>query len=103
MGSLPTAAQVEAVLDEKIRPYLKQHNGDIKVVALFSETIKVKLLGQCSNCPSASAENEEFFEKELRAAFPEIKHVLLETGVSDELIDEAKAILNQRHKGSGDK
>ena len=90
--------KLEQVLEEKIRPVLHEHGGEIEVVSLKDGELHFRLLGQCSGCPSA----EELVGREIREAMPEIQKVILDAGVSDEMIDMAKAILRKRHEGRGE-
>ena len=62
--------QIEAVLDEKVRPALRAHGGEISVDRLEDGVLYVKLLGQCAGCPSADLTNETLVEAELTAALP---------------------------------
>ena len=41
--------RIEAVLDEKVRPELAQHSGDIEVVEYKDDVLKVRFLGKCSH------------------------------------------------------
>lgn len=89
---------IEDVLETKVRPSLREHDGDVKVLSYDEQGIlKIKLLGRCSNCPSANLTNEELIEKELIEAIPQIKRVILVTGVSDDLINMAKSMLKNRN------
>ena len=45
--------RIEAVLDEKVRPALRAHGGEIAADHLEDGVLYVKLLGQCAGCPSA--------------------------------------------------
>ena len=85
---------IQAVLDSQVRPKLMEHQGDIQVLDFQNGVLKVRLLGQCSNCPSARFTVEEIVEKAILEQVPQVKRVELETGVSDSLIDFAKKILN---------
>lgn len=85
--------RVEKVIEEKVRPALGEHSGDIAIVDLKDGVLKVRFLGQCSNCPSANLTLESVVKSEIEAALPEIKDVILVTGVSDELLDLAKSML----------
>jgi len=85
--------RVEEVIEEKVRPALGEHSGDIEVVNLKDGVLKVRFLGKCSNCPSANITLESVVKSEIEAAIPEIKDVVLVTGVSDDLLDLAKAML----------
>lgn len=88
---------VEKVLDEKVRPGLALHGGNIAIEKLEAGVLYVRLLGNCAGCLSADTTMTELVETELKAAFPELKEVSLITGVSDELIAQAREILKKRH------
>ncbi len=88
--------KIERVLDERVRPSLAAHNGNIRVESFADGILRVRLLGQCSNCPSALDTTEELVASELTAALPQVKQVSLVTGVSDELLQQARAFLRSR-------
>ena len=89
-------AEIERVLDERVRPALAAHGGDIRVESFQDGLLRVRLLGQCSNCPSAVGTTEELVAAELQAVLPQIRQVSLVTGVSDELLEQARAFLRSR-------
>ena len=86
--------QIEQVLDERVRPELRFHGGDIKVLDFTDGVLRFQLLGQCAACPSAYLTTEQLIEAELTAALPEVRQVVLVQQVSDDLLAQAKAILN---------
>lgn len=90
--------RIEAVLDEKVRPTMRAHGGEIQIDRLENGVLHVKLLGQCAGCPSADLTNETLIEHELTAALPELvqKVVVVQT-VSDELWEQAKRLLRDHH------
>ena len=90
--------RIEAVLDEKVRPTLRSHGGEIEVDRLEDKVLYVKLLGQCAGCPSADLTNETLVEAELVQALPELveKVAVIQT-VSDELWEQAKRLLRDHH------
>ena len=90
--------RIEAVLDEKVRPSLRAHGGEIQVDHLEDKVLYVKLLGQCAGCPSADLTNETLVEAELVKALPELvqKVAVIQT-VSDELWEQAKRLLRDHH------
>ena len=45
---------IEKTLDEKVRPALQADGGDIELVDIVDDTVKVKLKGMCSSCPSSA-------------------------------------------------
>ena len=91
--------RIEKVLDEKVRPALKNHDGDIKVVRVGDGVLCCRMLGQCSNWPSAVVTAEELVAPPVLEAIPEIRQVVLDTTVSDELWQDAMELLRRRHNG----
>ncbi|MDY6148891.1 MAG: NifU family protein [Porphyromonas sp.] len=91
-----TENDISLVLRDKVAPLLHAHGGDVVLSRIVDKTVYVRFLGSCRFCPSAS----ETIEKIVRAAIcdsfgdPSIQ-VFLESGVSEELINEAKKILNK--------
>ena len=85
--------RIEAAMEEKVRPALRSHGGDISIDHVEGKTVYVKLLGQCAGCPSADLTNETIVE-----ALPELveKAVVVQT-VSDELWEQAKKLLREHH------
>ena len=90
--------KIEAVLDEKVRPALRAHGGEIEIDRLEDGVLYVKLLGQCAGCPSADLTSETIVEAELTAALPElVRKVAVIQTVSDELWEQAKKLLRDHH------
>jgi len=87
--------KIEEFISKEIRPHFNGHEGNIQIVSLEENILKFRLTGQCSNCPSAVFETEEFISVKIKDEFPQIKAVMLVSGVSDELIEFAKEILNK--------
>lgn len=86
--------RIEQVLDEKVRPQLRAHGGEVEIDHLEGGTLYVKLLGQCSGCPSADLTNETIIEAEIVKALPElVEKVAVIQSVSDELWEQAKKLL----------
>ena len=90
--------RMEAVLDEKVRPALRAHGGEIEIDHLEDGVLYVKLRGQCAGCPSADLTNETLVEAELVQALPAlVKKVSVIQTVSDELWEQAKRLLRDHH------
>ncbi|AGK98751.1 NifU family protein [Clostridium pasteurianum] len=87
--------KVLKVIEEKIRPYLNSHNGDIELLDIKNGIVKIRLLGQCSGCISAKYTVQDVVETSLRNEIPEIKEVQLIDYVSEETIYMAKKILSK--------
>ncbi|MFA9422569.1 MAG: NifU family protein [Sedimentibacter sp.] len=90
--------KIEQTLDLYVRPQLSQHYGNLEVLDFKDGTLEVKLLGQCSNCPSSKYTIEHFVVQELRKYISEVKNVVLIDGVSDELLNFARKILNHENR-----
>ncbi|MCI9347766.1 MAG: NifU family protein [Oscillibacter sp.] len=90
--------RIEAVLDEKVRPVLRGHGGDIQIDRFEDGVVYVKMLGQCAGCPSADLTNETVVEAELTAALPDlVRRAAVVQTVSDELWEQAKRLLRDHH------
>ena len=91
--------QIEKVLDEKVRPTLHRDGGDIEIVGVEEGTLKVRFIGRCQNCPSASLTLEAIVGSEVIENISEIEKVVLVTGVSNNTLEMAYAILKSRREG----
>lgn len=49
----PTIRHIEAILDERIRPYLASDGGWLEIVGLEEKTLKIRYEGACGSCPSS--------------------------------------------------
>lgn len=49
----PKIREIEALLDERIRPYLAGDGGWLEIVGLESNTLKIRYEGACGSCPSS--------------------------------------------------
>lgn len=90
--------ELEAVLDQYVRPQLLSHGGDIEVLSVKDDVLRFKLTGKCSGCPAADLTTEELIQEEVTARIPAIRQVVLVQETSWELIDQARAILRGRHE-----
>ncbi len=49
----PRVREIEAILDERIRPYLASDGGWLEVLDLQDKTLKIRYQGACGSCPSS--------------------------------------------------
>lgn len=89
--------QIEQVLNERVRPQLALHGGDIRSLGCEDGVYRFELLGRCCGCPAADLTTESLIREELLGAVEGLKQVVLVQSVSDALLDEARAILNHSH------
>ena len=61
---------------EQIRPYLQADGGDVEYVNITDDnTVNIKLLGMCGNCPHSQMTLKNGIEAAVIRALPEIKSV----------------------------
>lgn len=87
--------QIEKVLAEKVNPLLASHYGGAVLTGLENGVVYVKLTGACSACPSAQYTIEDVVKAVLMEEISEVKDVVLDTSVSEDLLDMARKILNK--------
>jgi len=72
----PLAQRIELALAE-VRPGLKEHNGDVVLVAIHPpDTVEVSLTGACSHCPASSLTLKQGIEESIKRYCPEIHRVI---------------------------
>ncbi len=49
----PKLRMIDALLDERIRPYLAGDGGWLEIVELADTTLKIRYQGACGSCPSS--------------------------------------------------
>lgn len=69
-----TKENVEKALDT-IRPALQADGGDVELVEIAGDIVKVRLKGACGHCPMAMMTLKGGVERVLRSEIPEIKSV----------------------------
>jgi Fe-S cluster biogenesis protein NfuA len=67
--------KVQAALTE-IRPQIQADGGDIELVAIEKDTVKVRLRGACAGCLMSALTLKQGVERLIKAKVPEIKTVL---------------------------
>lgn len=87
--------RIEFILKEKVNPVLEQHFGGARLVDYQDGTALVKLTGACSSCPSAQSTIEDVVKSILQSELPEIQDVVLDTSVSEDLLELARKILKK--------
>ncbi len=49
----PVIAQINELLDERIRPFLASDGGWLEILSLENKTLKIRYQGACGSCPSS--------------------------------------------------
>ncbi|ULE32955.1 NifU family protein [Mycobacterium sp. IDR2000157661] len=63
--------RVEEALDG-VRPYLGSHGGDVSLLEVVDDVVRLQFTGSCKSCPSSATTLELTVEDAVRAAAPEI-------------------------------
>ena len=71
-----TREQVEEAL-ERIRPMLQADGGNIDLIAVEGNSVKVKLQGACCGCPGAAMTLRYGVERILRENLAEFEQLIL--------------------------
>jgi len=59
-------SQVSEYITKHVRPSLELHGGNIELVEIDGNTIKVRLVGACAHCPSSALTLYEGVEKMIK-------------------------------------
>ena len=65
---------VEAII-ERVRPALNADGGDIEILGITDQIVRVKLSGACAGCPSAEMTLRLGIEAAVRRARPHLRVV----------------------------
>lgn len=68
------ADRIEKALDG-IRPFLQADGGDVEVVEINGDELRIRLLGACSSCDISHMTMKAGIEDSVIKAVPEIKEV----------------------------
>nr|WP_309492785.1 NifU family protein [Candidatus Hecatella orcuttiae] len=60
---------------EKIRPLLQADGGDIELMGVEGNVVRVRLTGACAGCPMSQMTLQMGVEKSLKEQVPEIERV----------------------------
>ena len=61
---------------ESVRPALQADGGDIQLVSIEDNVVKVHLSGACGGCPMSSMTMTQGVERAIKKAAPEVKQVI---------------------------
>ena len=87
--------QIKKVLKEKVDPVLAAHYGGAVLTGYDDGVARVKLTGSCASCPSAQSTIEEVVKGIVMENVQGVKDVVLDTSVSEDLLDMARMILRK--------
>ena len=59
----------------EIKPQIQADGGDVELVAIEKDTVKVRLRGACAGCPMAALTLKQGVERLIKQRVPEIQGV----------------------------
>ena len=69
--------KVSEVIEQRIRPALQSHGGDVQLVEVTDDgVVKVILEGACKGCPMAELTIRQGVQERLRSEVPGVKEVV---------------------------
>ncbi|HCS21923.1 MAG TPA: hypothetical protein DIW47_15435 [Bacteroidetes bacterium] len=66
--------KIEEVL-EGLRPFLRADGGDVELVSVENQTVRLRLLGACRSCTMSQMTMKAGIEEGIKKAIPEILYV----------------------------
>jgi Fe-S cluster biogenesis protein NfuA/nitrite reductase/ring-hydroxylating ferredoxin subunit len=74
---VPLRARVLDALEE-VRPYLESHGGNVELLEVDGSTVRLRMQGSCSGCPSSAMTLKLAIENAIQKVAPEIEEVIAE-------------------------
>ena len=71
---VPIEARVRTALEE-VRPYLDSHGGNVELVAVEDGTVRLRMEGSCSGCPSSAVTLKLAIEDAIRKHAPDVGEI----------------------------
>ena len=68
---VPLETRVMQALD-KVRPYLDSHGGNVELIGITDDVVRLRLQGSCKSCPSSSMTLKLAIEEAIMAAAPDV-------------------------------
>jgi Fe-S cluster biogenesis protein NfuA len=79
MHPRPLEGRVQEALAE-VRPYLDSHGGDVELLTVDEDLVRLRMQGSCSGCPSSAVTLKLAIEEAIRKHAPEIDRIEAEEG-----------------------
>ncbi|OBI38972.1 NifU family protein [Mycobacterium sp. E2238] len=84
---------------DRVRPYLGSHGGDVDLIGVDGDTVRLAFTGSCKSCPSSAVTLELAVQDAVRAAAPEVSSIEVLTAESapDPAVIPAESLLAHLH------
>jgi Fe-S cluster biogenesis protein NfuA/nitrite reductase/ring-hydroxylating ferredoxin subunit len=80
---VPLETRVTQAL-EKVRPYLDSHGGNVELIDIADDVVRLRLQGSCKSCPSSSMTLKLAIEEAIYEAAPDVRAIEAE-GVAEKV------------------
>jgi Fe-S cluster biogenesis protein NfuA len=67
--------KIEKALNS-IRPYLTADGGNVELIDITGDTVKLRLTGACGTCPMSTMTLKNLVERTLKEQVPEVRSVV---------------------------
>ena len=78
---------------DTVRPYLGSHGGDVALLEVADDVVRLQFKGSCKSCPSSAVTLELAVEDAVRAAAPEIASIEVVAVASDSASESASGVI----------
>jgi Fe-S cluster biogenesis protein NfuA len=85
--------KIQKILDDDINVKLILHGGGASLTSFEDGVAKIKFTGACAACMSQTDTFDDVVKTAIINGVPEVKDVMVDDNVSDELLDFARQIL----------
>jgi Fe-S cluster biogenesis protein NfuA/nitrite reductase/ring-hydroxylating ferredoxin subunit len=84
---------------DSVRPYLGSHGGDVHLLEVDGDVVRLRFAGSCKSCPSSAVTLELAVEDAVRAAAPEVSSIEVVAAEKDSAsgVIPAESLLNRVH------
>jgi len=63
---------------EKVRPYLHSHGGNVELLGINGDVVRIRLQGSCHGCPSSALTLKQTIEEAIHEAAPDVAAIEVE-------------------------
>lgn len=88
--------KIRKIINQKIRPAIRSHGGDVRLLRFTDGNAEVELTGACVGCPGADNDTREYMEMTLQKELPEIHSVSIHHPIDPEAYNLAMKILKHQ-------
>jgi Fe-S cluster biogenesis protein NfuA/nitrite reductase/ring-hydroxylating ferredoxin subunit len=74
---IPLEQRLAGALDE-VRPYLESHGGNVELLGVEHGTVRLRLEGSCSGCPSSAVTLKLAIENAIQRVAPDVAEIVAE-------------------------